>query len=135
MKTDNAAFRCRFDHAKVRCVLFLDRDRRDGDTGAPLHMKFDHLPDVHAINVIRAEDHNHVRIGLLDQVDVLVNRIRRPAVPVLLSRSHLCRNGNDEVVFQQTTHLPAFAQMLQKRLALELDQHVDGVNAGVDQIA
>ena len=47
---------------------------------------------------------------------------------------HLRGNGNDEVIAQQAGRLPALAQVLQQRLALELDQHVDGIDAGVDQV-
>ena len=85
--------------------------------------------------MIRAEDHHHVRVGLFDQVDVLVNRVGRAAIPGFVCRSHLRRHGNDEVTLQQTVRFPAVAQVLQQRLALELDQNIDRVDAGIYQIA
>jgi hypothetical protein len=39
------------------------------------------------------------------------------------------------MVPQQAGGLPALAQVLQQGLAPELNQHIDGVDAGVDQIA
>ena len=38
-------------------------------------------------------------------------------------------------LFKQTVRFPAVAQMLQERLALELDQNIDRVDSGIDQIA
>ena len=39
------------------------------------------LVDVHAVDVVAAEDRHHVRIGLLHQVDVLVDGVGRALVP------------------------------------------------------
>ena len=50
------------------------------------------------------------------------------AVPRYQSSSgvpHLRRNRNDEVVLQQTAHLPAFSQVLQQGLTLKLSQNVN----------
>jgi hypothetical protein len=44
-------------------------------------MVFDHTGDVHAVDVIAAEDRHHLRIGLLHQVDVLVDGIGGSLVP------------------------------------------------------
>ena len=38
------------------------------------------------------------------------------------------------MLLQQSAHFPAFAQVLQQALALELNQNVDGIDAGVDQV-
>jgi hypothetical protein len=52
-----------------------------------------------------------------------------------LRRAHLGRDGNNEVIPEEAANFPPLAQVLQKRLALELRQNVDGINAGVDKIA
>ena len=93
------------------------------------------LRDVHAVDVIAAEDGHHVRVGLLHQVDVLVDGVGRALIPGLVRRTHLRGHGNDELGLQQAAELPAFAQVLQQRLAAELGQDVDRVDSRVDEIA
>jgi hypothetical protein len=85
----------------------------------------DHLADVHAVDVVRPENHYHVRIGLLDEVHVLVDRICGALVPGLGRRTHLGRHGNYELLPQQPGELPAVAKVLQQRLALELNQYIN----------
>ena len=117
--------------ARSRC----DGDGGDGRLGALVHVELDHLADVHAVDVIGAEDDHEVRIGLLDQIDVLIDGVGGAAIPVLAGGTHLRGHGNDEVLLQQAAHFPAVAKVLQQALALELDQHVDGIDPGVDQVA
>ena len=93
------------------------------------------LIDVHAVDVIAAEDRHHVRVGLLHQVDVLVDGVGRALIPGLSGRAHLGRHRNHELRLQQAAELPALAQVLQQRLAAELRQHVDRVDSGVDEVA
>ena len=64
-----------------------DRNRRHGDLGALVHVELDHAGDIHAVDVIAAEDRHHVRVGLLDQVDVLVDGVGRALVPGLVRAS------------------------------------------------
>ena len=111
------------------------RDGGDGDFGALLHVVFDHAGDVHAVDVIAAEDGHHVRIGLLHQVDVLVDGVRRALIPGFVLGAHLRRHRDDELILQQAAELPALAQVLQQRLAAELRQHIDRINSRVDEVA
>ena len=135
MKSDNGAVRSGLDHAEFAGLLHGNGDGRDGRLRAFVHVEFQHLADVHAVDVVGAEDHHEMRIGLFDQVDVLIDGVGGAAIPVLAGRAHLRRHGNDEVLLQQAGHLPAVAQVLQQALALELDQDVDGIDAGIDQVA
>ena len=105
-------------------------------TSAPfLHVVLDHAGDIHAVDVISAENGHHVGVRLLHQVDVLVDGVGRSLVPGFAGRAHLRRNGNNELGFQQSAELPAFAEVLEQGLAAELGQHVDRIDAGVDEIA
>ncbi len=122
------------DHAELDGVPAVYGDGGHRHLGALLHVVLDHAHDVHAVDVIAAEDRHHVRVGLLHQVDVLVNRVRSALVPGLAGRAHLRRHGDDELRFQQAAELPALAHVLQQRLAAELRQHVDRVDSGVDEI-
>ena len=66
-----------------------------------LHVELDHAGDVHAVNVIAAENRHHVRIGLLHQVDVLVDGVGRALVPGLARRAHLRRHRDHELRLEQ----------------------------------
>ena len=50
-------------------------------SAALLDVVLDHAGDVHAVDVIAAENRHHVRIGLLHQVDVLVDGVGRALIP------------------------------------------------------
>ena len=73
----------------------------------------DHAGDVHAVDVISAEDGHHVRIGLLHQIDVLINGVRRALIPGLILGAHLGRHRDHELILQQAAELPALAEVLQ----------------------
>ena len=129
VEVDDAAVLGGFDDAELGGVFTIDRNGRHGDFRGLLHVEFDHAHDVHAVDVVAAEDGHHVRVGLFHQVDVLVDGVGRALIPGLVGRAHLGRHGNNELVLQQTAELPAFAEVLQQRLAAELGEHVDGVNS------
>jgi len=83
------------------------------------HVEADHAGDVHAVDVIGAEDDDHVRVGLLDEVDVLRDSVCRTLVPLFAFGTHLRRHGDDEVARQQSTELPYLAQILEQRTGCE----------------
>ena len=56
-----APSRSRLDDAELAGQLLFDRNRRDADLRPLLLVEFDHLADVHAVDVIRAEDHHQMR--------------------------------------------------------------------------
>jgi len=98
-------------------------------------VEIDHASDVHTVDVVAAEDRHHVRVGLLDEVNVLKDGVGSSLIPGFVLRTHLCRHGNDEVALEQSAELPSLAQMLQQRLTAELGEHVDRVDPGIDEIA
>ena len=116
-------------------MLLRHGDGGDGHFRVPGHVEVDHAGDVHAVDVVAAEDGHHMRVGLLDEVDVLIDGVGRSLVPGFILRAHLGRHGDNEVALQQSAELPSLAQMLQQRLAAELGEHVDRVDSGVDEIA
>ena len=75
------------------------------------------------------------RVRLFDQVDVLENGVGGSLVPGFVGRAHLRGHGNDELVLEQAAELPTLVEVLQQRLAAELGQHIDGINAGIDEVA
>ena len=113
VKAVDAAFAARFDHAEFGGQALLNRDRGDRNLGALMLVKLHHAGDVHAVDVVGAEDGNQVRVSLLDEVDVLKDGISRSLVPGFIGGAHLRRDRNDELVLEQAAELPALAQMLQ----------------------
>jgi hypothetical protein len=113
VKAVDAAFAARFDHAEFGGQTLLDRDCCDRDLGALMLVKLHHAGDVHAVDVVGAEDGNQVRVGLLDEVDVLKDGVGRSLVPGFISGAHLRRHRDDELVFEEAAELPALAQVLQ----------------------
>ena len=135
MEGENAVVIGRLDDAEFDGVLFGGGDGGYRDFGALLHVVFDHAGDVHAVDVISAEDGHHVGIGLLHQIDVLINGVGRALIPGLILGTHLGGHGDDELSLQQAAELPAFAEVLQQGLAAELGQHIDGIDSRVDEVA
>jgi hypothetical protein len=65
------------DDAEARRLLERHAHRRHGDLGAPLAVEGDHLAHVHAVDVVGGEYRDDVRGMGAQQVEVLVDRIRR----------------------------------------------------------
>src|SRR5579884_3923784 len=135
VECNDATVLIHFDDAELARELLLDGDGGHRDFRALLHVKLDHLPDIHPVDMIGAENGDNVRVRLLDQVNVLPDRVSGSAIPVLAGRAHLRGDGNYEMIPQQSGNVPAFPQMLKQGLTLELDQHIYRVNAGVDEVA
>ena len=87
VEADYAPVLRRFDDAEFAGHFLLHRNGGDGHLRALLHVKLEHLANIHAVNVIGAEDDHQVRIGLFDQVDVLINGVGRAAIPILVRAS------------------------------------------------
>ena len=85
----------------------------DGHFRLPSHVEIDHAGNVHAVDVVATEDRHHVRVGLLDEVNILKDGVGSSLVPAFVHRTHLCRHGDDEVALQQSTELPSLAHMLE----------------------
>ena len=124
-----------FDDAEIRRQPFFGGDGRHGQGRVLLFVVFDHGGDVHAVNVIGAEDGHDVRVRLLDQIDVLEYGVGGSLVPGFVGRAHLRRHGNDELVLQKAAELPGFVEVLQQRLAAELGKHVKRIDSRIDEVA
>ena len=105
-------------------LIAVHGDGRHGDLRRFVGVVLDHAGDVHAVDVIAAENRHHVRVRLLHQVDVLVDGVGGPLVPRFAGRAHLRRHRNHELRLEQLPELPALAQVLQQGLAAELGQDV-----------
>jgi hypothetical protein len=96
-------------------------------------MFIDHLPDIHPIDVIGSEDGDKGGMVAIDEIEVLVDGIRGSLIP-LFSDPHLGRDYGDKMVVGKAGDPPAYFEMLDQRLGLELGQDIDGLDAGVDEV-
>jgi len=109
-------------------------ERRDRHFGLALQVKFDHLADVHPVDVVGAENQHQVRFVLLDQIEVLQHRIGRALEPPGVAPKHLRRHDGHELAGQHGRQHPGLAHVLDKFLRLVLDQQIDRVDPGIDQV-
>ena len=135
VESEDASVVIGFDNAEFRGELSVEGNGGDGDFGAASHVEIDHAADIHAVDVIASEDGHNVRVGLLDQIDVLKNGVGSSLIPGFVLGAHLRGDVNDEVALQQAAELPSLAEVLEQRLAAELGEHIDGVDSGIDEIA
>ena len=104
---DRAAVGRRLDHAELVGLLDRRAQRRDRDAGAALDVLLDHLARVHAVDVVGAEHDHVVRALVVEQVEVLVDRVGRAGEPARAA-AHLRGHGR-HVVAQQRRERPAVA--------------------------
>ena len=102
-------------------------------TAAPLvDVLVDHLARVHAVDVVGAE-HDHV-VGplVVEQVEVLVDRVGRAGEPARAA-AHL-RGHRRDVVAEQRRQPPGGRDVAVERVALVLREHDDPAVARVDEV-
>ena len=107
-------------------------NRGHGHPSPVLQVLRDHLPRVHPVHVIGADDHHDVRPLVVDQVHRLEDRVSRPAVPV--RAEPLLRGHRRHVVAEEVTHPPRHRDMPVQAVALVLREHADLPDAGVGQV-
>ena len=95
-------------------------------------MLVDHLPWIHAVDVVRAEDADRVWPLVEDEVEVLVDRVCRAREPARAA-AHLRGNGR-HVVPHQRREVPGRRDVAVEAVALVLRQHDDPAEAGVDEV-
>ena len=78
-------------------------------------MEVEHLIDVHPVDVVGAEDRDDVGAEVVDEVQVLQDRVRRAAIP-RGAEAHLRRHHGDEGVGENAGGPPGQPQMLDQRL-------------------
>jgi hypothetical protein len=135
MKGQNTSNLIGLDNAKFGCKFSGEWIGGDGDFPAFGSVKIDHAGNVHAVDMIATEYRHQLRIGLFDKIDVLKYRIGSSLVPGFILRTHLCGNVDDEMALEQSAELPSLAEVLEQGLTAELGEHVNGVDAGVDEVA
>ena len=99
---------------------------------ARIDVVLDHLGEVHAVDVVRADDDDVLGLFIVDDVQGLVDRVRAAQVPVRTA-ALLSGNRGDEVA-EKGGRVPGLGDVAVKRVRLVLRQHDDLEVAGVDDI-
>ena len=120
------------DHAEVDRLVLRHRDGRDGHAGARVEMFGDHLARVHPVDVVGAEDAHDVGPLVVDQVQVLVDRIGRALEPVRAA-AHLGGHRR-HVVVEHRREAPRLGDVAVEAVALVLREHDDLQIAGVGEV-
>jgi hypothetical protein len=100
VKADDGAIRGSFDHTELVRVRLVDGKGRDGNSRLVRHVFRQHRMDIHTVDVVGTKDDHMIGTGLLDQIDILVKRVRRALIPALVFRPHLGGYWDNEVFLQ-----------------------------------
>ena len=122
------------DDAEGGCGAERHRTCRHRHVAAAAHVVVDHLPEVHAVDVVSPEHHDQLGREIPDEVQVLEHGIGRTLVPGL-ARSHLWGHDRDEGLWQAPSEPPARTDVLDQRLRLVLDEEVNRIDTGIHEVA
>ena len=110
-----------------------DGQAGDGQVGAAVAVEVDHGGVVHLVDVVAGEDQGVAGAGLLDRVDVLVDGVGRPLVPVL-GDPLLRRDDLDVLVELAAEEPPALVDVAVQADGLVLGQDEDLAEVAVDAV-
>ncbi len=102
------------------------RPRPGGDVGVQ------HLPEVHPIDVIGADDDDDVGLLVIDEVEALQNGVGRPGEPPLAEA--LLRGDRCHIRVEERGHPPRLGDVPVEAVRLVLREHDDLAEPRVDEI-
>jgi len=107
-------------------------DAGHGHTRAVGDVGVDHLPEVHAVHVVGADDHHDVGLLVADEVEALVDRVGRTREPALAEA--LLRGHRSDVGVEHAAQTPGLRHVAVERMALVLRQHDELPQPRVDEV-
>ena len=131
-ETDHSVVCIDFDNAEFACFFDGHGDGGNREERSTGEVEINHLVDVHLVNVVATENRDEVRAFVRNQVDVLENGVGCSFVPIVAG-THLCGHKVN-VLVEARIQVPGGRNMLVQGIALELREHLDFKNAGVDEI-
>jgi hypothetical protein len=95
----------------------FDRNRQGGHGHRSLviDVEANHLLDVHPVDMVRPEYRDQFRLGVVEQVEVLKNRVCGSLIPGF-AQAHLGWHRSHKMSRQQPAELPAVLEMLDQGL-------------------
>jgi hypothetical protein len=121
-------------HAEARAVGRGHRLGGDGDARAVAPVLADHVAVVHAVDLIAGEDQRHVGVLRRQHVEVVVEGVRRAAVPQGVGAAGVRQQDADAAVAAVEIPGAPEADVLLQRTRRVLRRHVDAVHARVDTV-
>ena len=121
-------------HAEARRLLARDFEAADGDVRAALDVLGEHLLVVHLVDVVARQNDDVARRVVLDDVDVLIDRIRRTEVPGVFRDALARRQHVEALVALGTEEVPAAGQVPDEAVGLVLGRHPDAADARVQRV-
>ena len=117
---------------EVARLVARHRDGRDRRVGLQLLVEEDHLPHVHLVDVVAAEDAHELGPLVVDDVLALPDGVGRAAVPGLAG-ALLGGDRLDELI-EDRREPPVSRDVLLERRALVLREHLDARQPRVDEV-
>ena len=122
-------------HHPERSRLFqTDRQTGNGHRRSGVAVALQHRRIIHPVDVISREDQGILGAASLQQIEVLVDRVRGAAVP-RFARPHLRRDRRDVLSELGVVDRPAVTQVLLQRMGLVLRQHENAAQSGMKAVA
>ena len=121
------------DPKSRRCGA-VHRDRADGNVRGGLEMLPQNAAVIHSVKLIAAEDDIVIDLPLEEVAEVLPDRVGCSLIP-LRSLGSLLRGEDLHEARCEIVELETGIDMPVQRHAVELGEHVDAANAGVETIA
>jgi len=121
------------DHAKMTAVGWVGGQGGDGDVGAGVLVLLEHALVIHFVDVVAGEDDHVLWLLGANGIDVLIDGVGRPHVPVLADPLHGGQNL-DELSDFSAEDVPAFADLAIERKRLVLGQDINAAQSGVDAV-
>ena len=106
----------------------------DRDVRPLLDVLAQHQLVVHLVDVVAGEQHDEARVVALDDVDVLIDGVRRADIPLLLGDALACRQDVEALVALGAEEVPAHLQVPDQAVRLVLRGDRDAADARVHRI-
>ena len=106
----------------------------DGDVGALVDVLLEHQLVVHLVDVVAGEDDHELRLVVVDDVDVLVDRVGGALVPLGLGDALARRKDVEALVALGAEEVPAALQVADQAVRLVLGGDADAADAGVERV-
>jgi len=109
-------------------------DAGDGHVGVLTGMLGQHAAVVHLVDVVAGNDQDVLRLVAAQEMQVLVDGIGRPLVPLVFVDLLLRRQQLDELIETPVEEAPAALDVADQAVRLVLRGHTDLADAGIDAV-